>query len=157
MKNYKIEFVDELTEEMEKTMRKGFVEYETSHGIDVNYRKFSVVLTNEDNIAFGILNAFTAFSEVYIEDLWVDKACRGQGYGHKLLQELENRFKGKGFNNINLVTSAFNSPEFYKKCGFEVEFVRKNLKNPKLTKTFFVKYFDDDVQNQGILKVDSAL
>jgi ribosomal protein S18 acetylase RimI-like enzyme len=155
MKNYKIDFIDELTEDMERRMTKGFVEYETSHGIDVNYKKFAVVLTNEDNIAFAILNAFTAFSEVYIEDLWVDKAYRGQGYGRKLLEELENRFKGKGFNNINLVTSAFNSPEFYKKCGFEVEFVRKNPKNPKLTKTFFVKYFEDDVQNQGVLKKTS--
>ena len=31
--------------------------------------------------------------------------------------------------------------EFYKKCGFDVEFIRENNDNPKLNKYFFVKYF----------------
>jgi len=122
------------------------------YGIDVNYKKFAVVLTDDDGNPFGVLNAFTAFSEVYIDDLWVDKSHRGKGYGRKLLQELEDRLKGKGFNNINLVTSAFQAPEFYKKCGFTAEFIRENTKNPQLTKTFFIKYFADTVQTQGILK-----
>lgn len=76
---------------------------------------------------------------------------RGKGYGRKLLQALEEHFKGKGFNNMNLVNSAFKAPEFYKKCGFAAEFVRKNSKNPVLTKTFFVKYFEDEMQTHGIL------
>lgn len=95
-------------------------------------------------------NAFTAFAEIYIDDMWVDSQHRRKGYGRQLLVELENHFKGKGFNNINLVTNAFNAPEFYKKCRFTLEFIRENVKNPKLTKYFFIKYFDDDVQTQGI-------
>ena len=42
-------------------------------------------------------------------------------------------------DNINLETNAFQAVGFYKKCGFEVEFVRHNKTNPKLTKTFFIK------------------
>ena len=99
-------------------MTEDLVEYETSHGVDVNYKKFSVVLASEDNIGFGVLNAFTAFSEIYVEDLWIDKTCRGQGYGRKLLEKLENHFKGKGFNNINLVTSAFTCSRFLQKMWF---------------------------------------
>ena len=30
---------------------------------------------------------------------------------------------------------------FIEKCGFELEFVRKNKTNPKLDKYFYVKYF----------------
>lgn len=145
-----IEFVEKLSEDVNEKMLKGLVEYETSHGIDVNFRRFSVVLQDEEGNVWGVLNAFTAFAEIYIDDLWVDKAFRGKGYGKKLIQALEEHFKGKGFNNINLVTSAFQAPEFYKKCGFKVEFVRTNEKNPKFTKTFFVKYFEDEVQTQGI-------
>ncbi|MDR1254909.1 MAG: GNAT family N-acetyltransferase [Puniceicoccales bacterium] len=54
-----------------------------------------------------------------------------KGYGRKLLQELELQFEGKGFWNINLCTSEFQAPEFYKKCGFELEFIRKiiNIQN----------------------------
>ncbi len=111
--NYKIEFTDTLSEDTEEKMRKDLVEYECSHGIDVNYKKFALVLKDESENVLGVLNAFTAFSEIYVDDMWVDSSCRGKGYGRKLLQELENHFEGKGFNNINLVTSTFNAPANY--------------------------------------------
>ena len=156
MNDYKITFVDSLTKDQEEKMVKDLVEYESSHGIDVNHKKFALVLTDESGNLFGVLNAFTAFSEIYIDDMWIDKYYRGKGYGRKLLQALENHFEGQGFNNINLVTSAFNAPTFYKKCGFTIEFVRANKKNPKLTKTFFIKYFKNDIQTQGILSMNKA-
>ncbi len=154
MSIYKIEFTNELSDEIEEKMRQDLVSYESSHGIDVNYKKFALIIRDESGDALGVLNAFTAFSEIYVDDMWVHSAHRGKGYGRKLLQELENHFEGKGFNNINLVTSAFNAPSFYKKCGFTVEFVRENKFNPKLTKTFFIKYFKNKTQMQGILKAD---
>ena len=152
MNKYKIEFTNELSDEIEEKMRQDLVAYESSHGIDVNYKKFSLILRDESGNVLGVLNAFTAFSEIYIDDMWVDSAHRKKGYGRKLLQELENYFESKGFNNINLVTSAFSAPEFYKKCVFTVEFVRENKINPPLTKTFFIKYFKNRLQTQGILK-----
>ncbi len=152
MSNYKIEFTDTLPDEIEKKMRKDLIAYESSHSIDVNYKKFVLILRDEPGNVLGVLNAFTAFSEIYIEDMWVDSSHRRKGYGRKLLRELENHFEGKGFNNINLVTSAFSAPGFYKKCGFTAEFVRENKVNPKLTKTFFIKYFKNELQTQGILK-----
>lgn len=147
--NYKIKYIEILSKKLEQRMRDGFVEYESAHGMDVNYKPFSLVLTRGEVEEIGVLNAYTAFSEVYIDDLWVEKSHRGMGYGKKLIQALEDHFEGKGFNNINLVTSTFQAPEFYKKCGFE--FVRVNKVNPKLTKTFFVKYFNNKNQTQGVL------
>ena len=67
-----------------------------------------------------------------------------------LSEDLEQRMS-EGFNNINLCTSAFQAPEFYKKCGFTAEFTRENKINPKLSKTFFVKFFEDEKQTQGLL------
>uniref|UniRef100_A0A0Q9YPM8 Acetyltransferase (GNAT) family protein n=2 Tax=Candidatus Berkiella aquae TaxID=295108 RepID=A0A0Q9YPM8_9GAMM len=151
-KNYHIQFVDEISEEIEEKMLNGLVAYERGHGIDVNYKPFSLLLNNEEGEVIGVLNAYTAFAEIYIDDIWVDEAYRGQGHGRKLIEALEMQFEGEGFNNINLVTSAFQAPEFYKKCGFSVEFVRENKKNPQLTKTFFVKYFADETQTQGIFE-----
>lgn len=148
--NTTIEWVDKIPEAVEAKMSQGFEEYESSQGIYVNYKPFSLVLKDEIGEVVGVLNAYTAFAEIYIDDIWVDKASRGKGHGKQLLTELENHFKGKGFNNMNLVTSAFQAPAFYEKCGFIPEFVRVNEKNPKLTKTFFVKYFEDEVQMQGI-------
>ena len=147
-----ITFVDQLPEEVEEKMRNDVVAYECSHGIDVNYKRFAIVLSDEHDQAIGVLNAFTAFAEIYIDDMWVDSNHRRKGLGRKLIEALENHFKGKGFNNINLCTNQFNAPEFYQKCGFTAEFVRKNLKNPQLTKTFFVKYFEGEIQTQGIME-----
>ena len=118
-----VKLVDQLSNDIQEKMIKDLLKYEHSHGINVNYKKFSLVLTNHKNETIGILNAYTAFSEVYVEDLWVDSLHRGKGYGRKLLQSLEDHFKGKGFNNMNLVTSQFQASGFYKKCGFTVEFM----------------------------------
>lgn len=146
-----IQMVEEIDEEVEEKVRKGFMEYETENNIDVNYKKFSLVLSDPQKNILGVLNAYTAFAEIYVDDIWVDSDYRNHGYGKQLLMELEKRFEGKGFNNINLCTSDFQAPEFYKKCGYMKEFTRINHKNPKLSKSFFVKYFSDTEQTQGIL------
>ncbi len=146
-----VEFVETVPDDIEKEMRNDLIEYESSHGVDVNYRAFSLVLKHENGDAIGVLNAFTAYAEIYIDDMWIHSKYRKQGYGKKLISELENKFTGKGFNNINLCTSDFNAPKFYEKCGFIVEFTRVNRINPKLTKTFFVKYFNENEQTQGII------
>jgi ribosomal protein S18 acetylase RimI-like enzyme len=150
MSDYRINFIDKLPEDIEKLMQEDLVEYEAKHGIEVNLKRFSLVLTSDTEKVFGVLNAYTAFSEIYIDDMWVHKSQRNKGYGKKLIEALEEYYEGKGFNNMNLVTSEFQAPEFYKKCGFTVEFVRENKVNPKLTKTFFVKYFKNKIQTQGI-------
>lgn len=147
----KIQFVDEVSADVTTKMEEDLVRYEQKHGVDINYRRFSLVLRDDNNEAVGVLNAYTAFAEIYIDDMWVDESCRGQGYGKKLIDALWERFEGEGFNNVNLCTSEFQAPEFYKKCGFTLEFVRENTKNPKLTKYFFVKFFKNDKQMQGVV------
>ena len=62
------------------------------------------------------------------------------------MQTIEDYFKDKGFENINLTTYGFQAPEFYKKCGFNVEFIRKNKENPKLDKYYLVKYFWEKIE-----------
>jgi ribosomal protein S18 acetylase RimI-like enzyme len=127
------------------------VKYEASHGIDVNYKKISLLLSNEDEEIIGVINAYTAFAEVYLDDMWVSSKERGKGYGKMLIEALKAHFKGKGFNNINLVTSQFQAPKFYESCGFQLEFIRKNDTNPKFTKYFYIYFFEDEIQKQGLL------
>jgi len=106
-------------------------------------KRFALVLFDEKNESIGVLDAFSSYSSIHIRDLWVDTAYRGRGCGRKLMIELENHFKGNRFHNINTVSCAFQAPDFYKKCGYKVEFVMENIKNPKLTMTFLVKHFDE--------------
>ena len=143
MKNFKISLVKQLSEATEAKMSQGVQEYAISHGINIDWTPFALELFNEKNETIGVLEAFSSYSSIYINELWVDKAYRGKGYGKQLIAELERLYKNKGFNNINTVTCAFQAPDFYKKCGFTAEFVRENIQNPKLSLTFFVKFFQD--------------
>lgn len=152
----KIQYVDHVLPDVEDRVRKGHEHYETGHGIAIGYKKFSLVMRGDADELIGVLTAFTVFAEIYIDDIWVDEAFRCKGYGRDLLEDLERLFKGKGYNNINLVTSKFQAPDFYRKCGFQEEFVRENKQNPKLTKYFFIKYFNERVETQGIIRIPSV-
>ena len=152
MADYTLELVDTLPDEGEEKLSQGLIAYESSYGIDVNYEKLSLLIRSESDEVIGVLNAYTAYSEIYIDDLWVDSVWRDQGIGTRLVHELERRFGNQGFNNINLVTSAFQAPDFYRKLGYLEEFTRENKQNPKLSKTFFVKFFRDGEQTQGLIE-----
>jgi ribosomal protein S18 acetylase RimI-like enzyme len=151
MTDFKFEFLDTLPNILNEKIQHGHIADESAHGVICNYKMFYFVVKDKDGNIIGALTAYTAYSEIYVDDIWIDPRYRRNGLGRKLLELLENYFNNKGYNNINLVTSQFQAPDFYKKCGFEVEFIRKNKCNPKLTKFFFIKFFENKNQYQGIL------
>ena len=126
-------------EKLDKIADELLSEYDAENGVEYNFNKFSFVAKDDDKLV-GFITGFSYYSEVTINNVVVRKEYRGKGIGIKLIRKVEKYFEGKGFNNINLVTNDFQAPKFYEKCGFELEFVRKNKSNPKLTKYFFVKY-----------------
>lgn len=147
----KITKVSEPSKALQKKMSDDFAVYEAQHGVHVNYEQFSLVATNDEGVEVGVINAYTAFAEIYLDDVWVHSDHRGKGYGRFLVESLEAHFKGQGFNNINLCTNDYNAPGFYEKLGFIKEFTRINTRNPKFNKSFYVKFFDEDNQTQGLL------
>ncbi|GAH08135.1 unnamed protein product, partial [marine sediment metagenome] len=44
--------------ELKEKMKNDVIEYETKHGIDVNYKTFSVTLTDNNDNTIGVLHAF---------------------------------------------------------------------------------------------------
>ena len=98
---------------------------------------------SENGNVLGMITGYTSYEEVYIDDLIVVDRYRGNDIGTKLVRAVEEYFNGKGFNNINLCTNGFQAPKFYEKCGYQLEFVRKNNKNPKLDKYFYVKFMNE--------------
>ena len=117
------------------------VKYETEHGIACNYAPFCFVAKIDDEI-IGAITGATYFSEIYIDELVVKEGHRGKGIGTQLINTVLEYYKDYGFNNINCCTNEFQAPQFYEKCGFELEYVRRNKANPKLNKYFYIKYFD---------------
>jgi len=115
--------------------------YEKAHGIECNYTPFCFVAKIAEEIV-GIITGATFFSEIYIDELVVRENYRGQTIGTQLVNAVQTHYKDQGFSNINCCTNEFQAPGFYERCGFELEFVRKNKENPKLNKYFYVKHLD---------------
>ena len=115
--------------------------YEAENGIRCNYTPFCFVAKIGEEIA-GAVSGATFFSEIYIDELVVKDIFRGKGIGTQLVSTIEKFYAGQGYNNINCCTNGFQASGFYEKCGFELEFVRENKSDPKLSKYFYVKYLD---------------
>ena len=128
-----------VTEKIEEIAESWYEKYEASKNVSCGYKKFHI-LAEEKGEIIGILIGYTTFSEIYVDDLVVHENYRKQGIGRMLLQKLEEHFEGKNYSNINLVTNEFQAPDFYNKCGYTLEFVRKNKRFPLLSKYFFVKW-----------------
>ena len=135
-----IEYNENMEEEYYQFVDREFNKFAIENGVECNYKPFAFIAKDEDKIV-GLLTGHSYYKEVYISDLVVLEEYRKQHIGSKLVKEVENYFKNKQLDNINLTTRRFQAPDFYKKCGFELEFIRKDKKNPNLDKYFFVKHF----------------
>lgn len=135
-----IEYKENLDEEFYKIIDTEFNKYATKNGVTCNYQPFNFIAKENDKVV-GIITGHSYYNEVHIGDLIIFEEYRNKHIGTKLVKTVEEHYKNKGFENINVTTYNFQAPEFYKKCGFEVEFIRENKENPKLTKYFLVKYF----------------
>ena len=136
-----VEYKENLDEGIYEIIDEEFNKFATKNGIICNYKSFAFVAKEESKI-IGIITGNSYYKEVHISDLIIPESYRNKHVGTKLMEAVENYFKDKNFENINLTTYEFQAPEFYKKCGYKVEFIRENKKEPKLTKYFLIKHLD---------------
>ena len=85
---------------------------------------FAFFVRDEQNKIIGGCNGSTLHGGLYIDQLWVDESIRLQHYGTQLMRAAEQFGKEKGCSFATVNTMNWEAPEFYKKLGFEVEFVR---------------------------------
>ena len=135
-----VEYKENLDEGIYEIIDEEFNKFATKNGIVCNYKSFAFVAKEKSKI-IGIITGNSYYKEVHISDLIVLEQYRNKHIGSKLMETVENYYKNKGYENINLTTYGFQALEFYKKCGFKVEFIRKSKENPKLNKYYLVKYF----------------
>ena len=136
-----IEKIDHIDEDLGVFIDNEFNRYANKFDVTCNYVDFCYAAKDGDKI-MGIIVGHSYYKEVHITDLIVKEEYRGQDIGTKLVRYVEQQYQDKGFENINLTTYAFQAPEFYKKLGFEVEYVRKSS-DEKLDKYFLIKHLSE--------------
>lgn len=135
-----IEYIDRIEDKYYITINEEFNKFASENGVECNYVPYTFIAKENDEI-LGFITGHSYYKEVYIADLIVFEENRNKHIGSKLMQAVEEHFKDKGFEKMNLTTYSFQAPEFYKKCGFKVDFVRESKLNSKLNKCYMVKYF----------------
>ena len=130
--------VDEINDSIGEFINREFTVFGQESGVELNYDEFCFVAEDDAGQLLGVITGRAYYNEVHIGDLIIGKGHRKSGIGSKLVEEVEKAYKGKGYEKITLTTFGFQAPEFYKKLGYETEFVRRD-KDPKLSKYFLAK------------------
>ena len=119
-------------------IHEGFTQYGIQNEVSLNFSEFCFVAENRDGNMIGAISGRAYYNEVHIGDLIIDEKYRRCGLGSRLVRTVEDAYQGKGYDIITLSTFGFQAPEFYKKLGYELEFVRED-RDPKLSKYFYLK------------------
>lgn len=134
-----IKKIEEINDKVGEFINKAFGDYAAKCCVELNYEEYCFV-AEEDGEIIGAITGRAYYNEVHIGDLIIDEKYRRLRVGSKLVNAVEEAYAGRGYNKITLTTFGFQAPEFYKKLGYELEFVRKD-RDPKLCKYFFIKLF----------------
>ena len=134
----KIRRVDEADESIGAFINNEFSRYGEQNGLVLNYDEFCFAAEDSEGKVVGVITGRAYYNEVHIGDLIVDEGHRRSGLGKRLVGTVEEYYKGKGYEVITLTTFGFQAPEFYKKLGYTVEFIRIS-NDPKLNKYFLKK------------------
>ena len=137
--NIKIRQADGSDDRIGEFINREFTVFGKESGVDLNYDEFCFVAEDSNGQIIGVITGRAYYNEVHIGDLVIDKEHRRVGVGSKLVEEVENAYKGKGYEKITLTTFGFQAPEFYRKLGYVIEFVRED-REPKLSKYFLAKH-----------------
>ena len=113
-KNNEIEYRDNLTTNLDNILEVQFSNFAKENNIDVNYEKF-VFVAKGNNKIIGVAQGFSSYNEAIITDFIILNKYRLNNYGKTLLYYIEEFYRKKRFDNINLTTYRFQAPGFYEK------------------------------------------
>ena len=81
-----------------------------------------LAIKDSNGLVVGGINASVKrkWGWCHIDIFWIDERYRHCGYGSRLIKQVEEIAKKEGCKTVQLETSSFQAPEFYKKQGYEL-------------------------------------
>ena len=110
-------------DDMKNFVRDNVFYYNMEHFPDEikgRYQEIQLYLQDDENQVRGGILGETCWNWLEIHYLFVELSLRGQGYGRKLIQEVEKIALEKKCDFIKVDTLSFQALDFYKKEGYEV-------------------------------------
>ncbi len=116
----KINLENNLDESDLEIVRAGMRHYTALHVPYQDYHPLQLILRDENNKLLGAALGETGRHWLKISVIWVSEDLRGQGYGTKLLQAMEEQAIANDCQQAFLDTFSYQARPFYEKLGYEV-------------------------------------
>lgn len=117
---YRINYIEQPEDSAWGIIGRGISEYNKQQAGDTNFQRICFVLhAPDEEIVAGVLGEIY-WGWLHIDLLWVRDELRGKGYGHRLLQRVEDEARQRGARNAYLDTFSFQALSFYQKRGYQV-------------------------------------
>ena len=133
-----IKRISETDDRAGKFINEAFTDYAIKSKVALNFEEYCFAAENDEGDIIGVITGRAYYNEVHIGDLIIDENYRRLKVGSKLVKAVEENYSGREYEKITLTTFGFQAPEFYKKLGYSLEFVRED-KDPKLSNYFYSK------------------
>ncbi len=130
--------MEDDNERVNDFINEAFTDYAIKNEVALNFEEYCFIAEDDTGRVIGSITGRAYYHEVHIGDLIIDKDHRRLNLGSELVKTVEQAYENKGYDKITLTTFGFQAPEFYKKLGYQLEFVRED-KDPKLCKYFYCK------------------
>ena len=119
-KEYKIVQVEKPDDNMWGVIGGGIHNFNEQQAGDQGYKRICFVLYSPDQEVVGGLIGEIYWGWLYVDLLFIKEELRRHGYGSRILTLAEEEARRNGATNAFLDTFSFQSPDFYKKQGYQV-------------------------------------
>lgn len=124
---YKIDYESNPKDEDIHLLTEGIADYAEQQGGHKPIQQFAFFIRDEHRRIKGGCNGAMYYGCIYIDQLWVAKELRHQGFGSKLMLAAEKLGKENGCLFATVNTMEWEALDFYLQLGYEIEFQRRSF------------------------------
>ncbi|NLG27696.1 MAG: GNAT family N-acetyltransferase [Chloroflexi bacterium] len=118
--SYRIEAVDDPEKSVWGVIGHSLQAFNVAKVGDSAFARVCYALKAPDESIVGGVLGEVYWGWLFVDLLSVREDLRGQGYGHRLLNLVEEAGRQRGAKHAYLDTFSFQAPEFYRKHGYAV-------------------------------------
>jgi GNAT superfamily N-acetyltransferase len=120
MTTYHIDVDSDPQQDDLDTVERGLRAFNTPVLGPEHHQRLGIYVRDAAGVIHGGLTGETYFGWLYIADLWLADAVRGQGFGRQLMEAAEAEARRRGCKHVHLDTFQFQALSFYEHLGYTV-------------------------------------
>jgi len=103
-----------------EALSQGLNDHALPYTLVAGFKPIGVFLRDDHGALVGGVWGYVNWNWLFVNLVWVSDALRGDGYGRKLMETIENAARERGCRYSHLDTFSFQARPFYEGLGYEV-------------------------------------